>query len=115
MLHTARCIILSSIFNFEIIVDSEEVVKIVQRALRILFIQFPLTVTCDITGQYQNQDPGALCLYSSESFYHTGGFMQTPTTREIKIQNCSISTKICWGLPLSSQTLLPHHSHPHHF
>lgn len=61
MLHTARCIILSSIFNFEIIVDSEKAVKLVQRVLRIFFIQFPLTVTCDITGQYQNQatDTGA--------------------------------------------------------
>lgn len=81
MLHTARCIILFSIFNFEIIVDSQKVVKIVQRVLRVFFffffIQFPLTVTCDITGQHQNQDAdaGALCLCSSESFYHTGGFM----------------------------------------
>ena len=79
MLHTTRCIILFSIFNFEIIVDSQKVVKIVQRVLRVFFffIQFPLTVTCDITGQHQNQDAdaGALCLCSSESFYHTGGFM----------------------------------------
>ena len=38
MLHTARCIILSSIFNFEIIADSEKVVKLVQRVLRIFFL-----------------------------------------------------------------------------
>ena len=38
MLHTARCTILSSIFNFEIIVDSEKAVKLVQRVLRIFFL-----------------------------------------------------------------------------
>ena len=46
MLHTTRCIILFSIFNFEIIVDSQKVVKIVQRVLRFFFFFNPVSFDC---------------------------------------------------------------------
>ena len=77
MLHTERCIILFSIFNFEIIIDSQEVVKIVQRVLRFSSSSFFSGYLWHNYSTVSNQDTdtGALCLYSAESFYHTCKFM----------------------------------------
>lgn len=77
-------------FHFEIVIDSHEVAKIVQRCLVYLF---PPVITSRITlVQYQSQETGIDIKYlcSPMSFYYI--FCVTNTM--IKIQNYSTLTKI---------------------